>query len=214
MCGSRPSRSTTSTARFYAHAQKMPRFRFNPGEKEAIAAYLWQSALQNLPALTTQARGDAARGKTLFETRGCLACHSIGEGNNRMGGTFAANLTNVGEKANFDYIVRWIHNPRERLAPYSPSEKKDLMPEDYQKKGMAFAFDRDHSKSPNTGREVQWQNNSVMPNLRLADQDTRDIATYLFSLAKPTNYPDARFMDDTNLKTKGGTLIRNYGCAS
>jgi len=38
----------------------------------------------------------------------CLACHSIGEGDQLQGGTFAANLTRVGEKDNFDYLVRWV----------------------------------------------------------------------------------------------------------
>jgi len=193
---------------------KMPQFRLEDDEIRAISAYLWQSALQGLPPLAPQPQGDAARGKTLFQTRGCLACHSVGEGNQRLGGTFAANLTRVGEKANYEYIVRWIHNPRERLAPYSPSEKKDLMPEDYQQKGLKFEFGRDQSKSPNTGREIQWQNNSVMPNLRLSDQDTRDIATYLFSLRRNESYPDASFMDDPKLKDRGVALIRNYGCAS
>ena len=50
-----------------------------------------------------------------------------------MGGTFAANLSRVGEKDNYDYLVRWVHNPRERTRPYSPFEKRDLGPEDYAK---------------------------------------------------------------------------------
>jgi mono/diheme cytochrome c family protein len=193
---------------------KMPRFRLSDDEIQAISAYLWQSALQGLPELPKQAPGDGARGKTLFETRGCLACHSIGEGNDRTGSNFAANLTRVGDKATYEYIVRWIHDPRQRLAPYSPSERKDLLPEDYQKKGLPFAFDRERSRSPNDGRELQWQNNSVMPNFRLSDQDTRDIATYLFSLRRGETYPDARFMDDEKLKDRGLVLLRNYGCAS
>src|SRR5205823_5526369 len=146
--------------------------------------------------LPQQQPGDAARGKTLFETRGCMACHSIGEGDSRVGGSFAANLTKVGEKANYDYIVRWIHNPRERTAPYCPTEKRDLTPEDYQRKSLPYVFDRDHSKCPNDGRELQWQQTSVMPNLRLSDQDTRDIATYLMSIRRGGNYADASFMDD------------------
>jgi cytochrome c2 len=193
---------------------KMPRFRLDDDEIQAISAYLWQAALQGLPALPAQQPGNAARGKTLFETRGCLACHSIGEGNQRLGSDFAANLTRVGDKASYEYIVRWIHDPRQRLAPYSPSEKKDLLPEDYQKKGLPFIFDRDRSRSPNTGRELQWQNNSVMPNFRLSDQDTRDIATYLFSLRRNEQFPSAAFMDDPKLRDRGASLIRAYGCAS
>jgi cytochrome c2 len=193
---------------------KMPQFRLGSDEIQAISAYLWQSSLDGLPALPTQARGDAAHGKTLLETRGCLACHSIGEGSQLVGGHFAANLTRVGEKANYDYIVRWIHNPRERLAPYSPTDKRDLTPADYQAKNLPFTFDRDHSRSPVSGREVVWQQDTVMPNLRLSDSDTRDIATYLFSLAKETSYPNASFMDDPKLMARGASLIRNYGCAS
>jgi len=195
---------------------KMPKFRLDDEEIKSLSTFLWQASLQGLPALPAQAQGDGARGKTLFETRGCMACHSVGEGSNLVGGHFAANLTRVGDKANYEYIVRWIHDPRQRLAPYSPSEKKDLMPEDYQKKSLPFAFDRNRSKSPNTGREVQWQNNSVMPNFRLSEQDTRDIATYLFSLRKNENFPDASFMDSTDRKVfeRGKALARNYGCAS
>ena len=35
-----------------------------------------------------------------------------------QGGTFAANLTRIGEKANYDYLVRWVHNARQRTRPY------------------------------------------------------------------------------------------------
>src|SRR5438034_3064052 len=48
---------------------------------------------------------------------------------------FRSNLTRVGEKANYDYLVRWVHNARERTRPYCPYEKKDIGPEDYKKKG-------------------------------------------------------------------------------
>ena len=118
--------------------------------------------------------------------------------------TFAANLQRVGEKSNFDYIVRWIHNPRERVAPYCPKEKRDLTHEDYAKKDLPFVFDTElHSRCPNDGVELQVQNMTVMPNFRLSEQDSRDIATYLFSLSSPPSYASAAFMDDPNLKEKG-----------
>ena len=179
---------------------------------QAIAAYLWQESVE--AKLATQQRGDAGKGKQLFETRGCMACHSIGEGDNKLGGDFAANLQRVGEKANFDYIVRWIHNPRERVAPYCPKEKRDLTAEDYKKKNLPFVFDTElHSTCPNDGAELQVQNMTVMPNFRLSEQDSRDIATYLFSLSSQPSYQAANFMDDTNLKVKGRDLIKQYGCA-
>ena len=100
---------------------KIPDFRLNDDQIKAISAYLWQSALTD--SLPKHKAGNAAHGKELFETRGCLACHSIGEGDQMQGGTFAANLTRVGEKDNFDYLVRWVHNARVRTRPYCFYEK-------------------------------------------------------------------------------------------
>jgi cytochrome c2 len=197
---------------------KMPTFwRFSVDEDgdddlKAVAAYLWQQSFDG--KVPPQQQGDKNHGKELFESRGCLACHSIGEEDNKMGGTFAANLTKVGEKDNYDYIVRWIYNPRERWAPYCPKEHRDLTPEDYSKHGLPFLFDTElHSKCPNDGAELQVQNMTVMPNLRLAEQDARDIATYLFSLSSPAAAADTSYMDDPKLAEEGKAEIKQYGCA-
>ncbi len=95
---------------------QMPQFRLDPDQVEAISAFIWQDALTG-PEPPKQTPGDAAHGKQLFMERGCLACHSIGEGSSRMGGDFAANLSRVGEKDKYDYLVRWIYNPRLRTDP-------------------------------------------------------------------------------------------------
>jgi cytochrome c551/c552 len=192
---------------------KMPNFRLNDDQVNAISAYLWQSALTD--SLPQHRPGSAAHGKELFETRGCLACHSIGEGDQLQGGTFAANLTRVGEKDNYDYLVRWVHNARERTRPYCPYEKKDIGPEDYKKKGLPYVFDLDHSRCPNDGHELQVQNMTVMPSLRLTPQDAEDVASYLITLKKSDSsaYPDAPFMNDPNLKAEGKKWIKHFGCA-
>ncbi|HEY7099390.1 MAG TPA: c-type cytochrome [Terriglobales bacterium] len=194
-------------------ATKMPNFRLTDGQIKAISAYIWQSALTD--QLPKQKPGNAEHGKQLFETRGCLACHSIGEGSQEIGGSFAANLTRVGEKANYDYLVRWIHNARERTRPYCPYEKKDIGPEDYAKKGLPYQFDLQHSQCPNDGHELQVQNMTVMPSLRLSVEDAQDIASYLITQKKqePSAYADASFMDDPKLKEEGKKWIRHYGCA-
>jgi cytochrome c551/c552 len=191
---------------------KMPNFRLTDHQIQAISAYIWQSAFTD--DLPKHKPGNSAHGKELFEERGCLACHSIGEGDQMKGGTFAANLTRVGEKANYDYLVRWIHNARQRTRPYCPYEKKDIGPEDYAKKGLPYQFDLDHSKCPNDGHELQVQNMTVMPSLRLSPEDAEDIATYLMSQKKqePSSYPDAAFMDDPALKAEGKKWVRFYGC--
>jgi len=192
---------------------KMPNFRLSDHQIQAISAFIWQSALTD--SLPKHKPGNAAHGKELFATRGCLACHSIGEGDQMKGGTFAANLTRVGEKANYDYLVRWIHNARERTRPYCPYEKKDIGPEDYAKKGLPFQWDLEHSKCPNDGHELQVQNMTVMPSLRLSPEDAEDIATYLISQKKqePSSYAEASFMDDPNLKEEGKKWVRHFGCA-
>jgi cytochrome c551/c552 len=192
---------------------KMPNFRLTDHQIQAISAFIWQSGLTD--SLPKQKPGNAAHGKELFETRGCLACHSIGEGDQMQGGTFAANLSRVGEKANYDYLVRWIHNARQRTRPYCPYEKKDVGPEDYAKKGLPYQFDLDHSKCPNDGHELQVQNMTVMPSLRLSPEDAQDIATYLMTQKRqePSSYADASFMDDPALKEEGKKWVRQFGCA-
>ena len=192
---------------------KMPNFRLNDDQIKAISAFIWQSALTD--SLPKHKPGNAAHGKELFESRGCLACHSIGEGDQLQGGTFAANLTRVGEKANYDYLVRWVHNARERTRPYCPLEKKDIGPEDYKKKGLPYVFDLEHSRCPNDGHELQVQNMTVMPSLRLSPQDAEDVASYVITLKKqePSSYPDASFIDDPNLKEEGKKWVRHFGCA-
>jgi cytochrome c551/c552 len=192
---------------------KMPNFRLSDDQVKAISAYIWQSALTD--PLPKQKPGSAAHGKELFETRGCLGCHSIGEGDQMEGAHFAANLTRVGEKDNYDYLVRWVHNARKRTRPYCPYEKKDIGPQDYAKKGLPFVFDFDHSRCPNDGHELQVQNMTVMPSLRLSPQDAEDVASYLVTLKKqgPSAYADAAFMDDPNLREEGKKWVRHFGCA-
>jgi cytochrome c551/c552 len=191
---------------------KMPTFRLDPEEIKAIAAFIWQSGVTG--TLPSQAKGDPSKGKEAFETRGCMACHSIGEGSDRLGGDFAANLSRVGEKDNYDYIVRWIHNPRERTLPYCPFEKRDLTAEDYKKKGLPFVFDMDHDKCPNDGHELQVEQMTPMPSLRLSVEEARDIASYLMTRKHDgVRYPAADYLDDPKLNSRGQFLVRYYGCA-
>lgn len=194
---------------------KMPSFRLDDGEVRALSAFIWQAGLEG-PAPQAQPRGDPARGKELFETRGCLGCHSIGEGDGLMGGEFAGNLFRLGEKAGYDYIVRWVHDPRTRTRPYCPHEKRDLGPEDYARHNRPFVFDLDNSTCPNDGHELQVQNMTVMPSLRLTIGEARDIATYLTSLRRDgAAYPaDVSYMDDPALAARGRELMGRYGCAS
>src|SRR5260370_37524959 len=113
---------------------KMPNFRLNDVQIKAISAFIWQSALTD--SLPKHKPGNAAHGKQLFETRGCLACHSIGEGDQLQGGTFAPNLTRAGEKDSYAYLVRWGHNAPERTRPHFPSQKTTIAPQHSNKKAL------------------------------------------------------------------------------
>ena len=192
---------------------KMPSFRLDEDELKPVAAFIWQSGVEG--KLPSQPVGDPVKGKESFETRGCMGCHSVGEGGNFTGGTFAANLTRVGEKDNYDYLVRWIHNPRERTRPYCSFEKRDLTEEDYKKHGQPFVFDLERSTCPNDGHELQVEQMTVMPSLRLSLQEARDIASYLVTLKQkePASYEAAPYLNDPALMAEGKAIVQRYGCA-
>lgn len=192
---------------------QMPQFRLQPDEVQAISAFIWQQGLKG-PALDKQTPGDAAHGKELFNSLGCLACHSIGEGSQKIGGDIADNLSREGEKANYNYIVRWIHNPRVRTEPYCPFEHKDIGPEDYAKHNLPYVFDADHSKCPNDGHELVVQQQTIMPDFRLSWQEARDIASFLMTQKDASaRYEPASFVNNAKLYDKGRTLVEHYGCA-
>ena len=190
---------------------KMPQFRLDDEQIQAISAFIWQSGVE--PRSEEQASGDAERGKTLFESRGCMACHSIGEGEQQVGGTFAANLSRVGEKINYDYLVRWVHNPRERTLPYCPIHQRDITPEDYTENDLPFEFGLDRDRCPLGDHSLQVQNPTLMPILRLTPEESQDVASYLMTQkSKDAAYPSAPELDDPALAEKGRFLVRHYGC--
>ena len=192
---------------------QMPQFRLQPDEVDAISAFIWQQGLKG-PSPEKQTPGDAAKGKDLFNSLGCLACHSIGEGAQKIGGDIADNLSREGEKANYDYIVRWIHDPRVRTAPYDPYLHRDLTADDYSKHGLPFVFDLDHSTSPVDGHQLVVQQQTIMPDFRLSWQEARDIASFLMTQKDTSSHYDpAPFINNPKLFAKGKTLVEHYGCA-
>jgi cytochrome c2/predicted nucleic acid-binding Zn-ribbon protein len=86
-------------------------------EVSAIGAYLWQTSepakLRPVPA-----GGDAARGKELFESVGCKACHVNEKGSEARRSEasadrdYAPNLWNIADKTNPEWIFTWIKNPK------------------------------------------------------------------------------------------------------
>ena len=87
-------------------------------EVAAIVAYLWTSS-EKAPLLAAIApKGDAAKGKELFESVGCKACHVTEKGSEarRSEGSkerdYAPNLWNIADKAKPEWIYSWVKNPK------------------------------------------------------------------------------------------------------
>ena len=104
---------------------KMPVFRFEPGDVERIAAYIWQHSKSPTNPANQAANvapkkhqpGDVARGQLLFENRGCLGCHTVQRDGKAFGDGFATDLSRIGDKANYDAVVDWILNPTNGVMP-------------------------------------------------------------------------------------------------
>jgi len=96
--------------RHFRPTTRMPVFRLTEEQLNAISAAVWQAA--DPPNGAAYDSGDAAHGKELFESRGCMGCHALekDENGNWIGGHFAPELSRLGEKANYPYIVDWIHD--------------------------------------------------------------------------------------------------------
>lgn len=89
----------------------MPDFRFSRAEAEAIASYLWQNGTSGVVLSEVEPfdESNIGPGRRLFETRGCLGCHRIGDEGNRH----APNLSRVGEKVRYEYLANWVAAPHE-----------------------------------------------------------------------------------------------------
>ena len=58
------------------------------------------------PAPAQDDDSPVARGRRLFETRGCYGCHAVGG----VGATTAPSLSRVGAKYSLSYLTRWLRD--------------------------------------------------------------------------------------------------------
>jgi mono/diheme cytochrome c family protein len=105
---------------------RMPNFMFSEEQAKAVAAYIWSSSKADGTAwlaahpdpggISPQDDALVAKGKQLFDSVGCRACHAItpDEVATAVGSTkdFAPNLGRVGEKDSGRFIYWWIKDPR------------------------------------------------------------------------------------------------------
>ena len=108
---------------------------FEPIEARAIAQYLmdYSRPLDDLPAPSNVTEpASAERGKLLFQTRGCLACHKQGE-TPQANSTFGPDLTGLGAKLKTEkgsqWLVSWLRDPkRYHLRTAMPNLMLDPLP--------------------------------------------------------------------------------------
>jgi cytochrome c551/c552 len=62
-----------------------------------------------LSASVAQAQ-DAKKGKSVYESRGCGACHTIGKGH-----LAGPDLKGVTDRRSADWLKRWLHNPADLI---------------------------------------------------------------------------------------------------
>lgn len=88
-----------------------PNSSLNDFQAATIVAYLRSFAAN--PSLRSSLTGDPARGKELFDNKGCLSCHRVGTSGSRLG----PNLSDVGANRRTVEIERAIVDPNEEAAP-------------------------------------------------------------------------------------------------
>jgi mono/diheme cytochrome c family protein len=91
----------------YLPKTRMPEFGFNEEDLMGTTAYLLASSDKNYELSSKFESGDEDKGKKLFESVGCQACHTL----NGKGGTHAPDLSRIASKVNADWLVTWIRNP-------------------------------------------------------------------------------------------------------
>ena len=89
---------------------RMPDFRLEEEDAMAITSYLWQNSEGFEPG-EPQVFDDETidEGAYLYESIGCLACHSELEEDGRIHGP---NLSRIGDKSNYEYLVSWLLAPK------------------------------------------------------------------------------------------------------
>ncbi|MHC4308021.1 MAG: c-type cytochrome, partial [Planctomycetota bacterium] len=97
---------------------RMPDFRLEEEDAMAITSYLWQNSEGFEPGEPEEFDDETIdEGAYLYESIGCLACHSEIEEDGRVHGP---NLSRIGDKANYEYLVSWLlapkaHQPKTRM---------------------------------------------------------------------------------------------------
>ena len=120
--------------RSYLAQTRMPNYRLSDGQAQAISAFVLAATGWTGPNVV---RGEdngfrtianealdpesVREGELLVKNIGCLACHTVPDGDGTRGNTFGPDLSAVGSKVSRKFLEQWLENPR----AYDP---KTIMP--------------------------------------------------------------------------------------
>lgn len=224
--------------RGYLPLTKMPNFHLSEDEAISVAAYLVKNSEPEEPYPTAHQPGSAERGRELVSRVGCLGCHRINEMESLKKGTTALPTAppesgSPGEGKEKDKAAGQAAEAKPPAAagqepkPAKRGEVKEEAPPAYPGAGEVYVggptFGPDLSQVA-TKANAEWlyrwlkdpkryRPKTNMPNLRLADQEARDIATYLMTLGHRQERPGlaAELQQEARVKA-GEALIRKRGC--
>jgi len=171
----------------------MPPSSFSGAEADTIVAFLRNmrtAGARGAPA-TTAVRGDAARGKTLFDGKGeCSSCHRI----NGVGPRVAPDLSDVGAARSAAELQQKLIDPNALVRPgnrYVELVTNDgariagrLLNQDTFSIQLIDTSERLRSVPKSTLRDQRFLKTSTMPSYRekLSASEVDDLVSYLFSL--------------------------------
>ncbi len=191
----------------YLPLTKMPNFNLSEDEAISTVAYLLKNSEPEQPYPTAFQPGSAERGRELVSRLGCLGCHVVKDLESLKKGTTAMPAASPAEA------------PKEggngKPLPVFPGAGEVYVG------GQTFGpeLSRVASKT-NADWLYRWLKDpkrfrpkTNMPNLRLSDQEARDIATYLMTLGRrePEAGLAAELAKEERVKA-GEALIRKRGC--
>lgn len=178
----------------------------NIAEVNAIAEYIVTTAKEYKP-FQRYAGGNAAAGKELIETIGCVGCHmveGIDEKWNKVGQKKGTYLTNLGSKVDPDWLVSWLKQP----SHYQPDT---VMP----------SFRLTDSEANNIAAYLLSFKNETFANLKFPplDKKIRDeiLVTDYFSAFETIDAAKAKLeklSDEERTMELGKRSINKYGCYS
>ncbi len=151
---------------------RMPRFRIEPGETDALINYLFSrppavELASRIEAAATEPPGDAAKGEVLFRESRCISCHTVeGKGNDS-----APELSLVGSKASRAWLLAFVRDPS-AFNPRTPMPAFDFKPEEARDIAAYLSEElRDFS-------EPAQQESPFQPNQRLAEEGRKVFLKY------------------------------------